>query len=489
MNSVALPASASAPTLSAEGDLIRQAARGETAAFAELFRRHGQMAWRLAQAVSPDREASVAAVGNGFARSLRGARRRQAETAGGFRPLLLSAVYRCAMEDARAYAAAGTPAAALPTPAVSKGGKSTRARSKRDDSVLVGSAFRSLPERWRAALWLSEVEAMTADRLAPVLGVSEAVASQLVTRGTRGFAGRFAQAHRPVPEHLGTALREVALAMPANLAEVVAVRWKAVASDPGLRFAPVTAWLTERAARPLQVAVGGLLGMGLIGIGLVGQGSTVNTGPVAATVPSSGTGPGVSSFLPASSPTALSPTSGGLSSSFTAAAAGASSAGASTIGGGGASGSSALGSGAGSGTPTVSTPGGTTSQPGGGTTTPPGGGKTTPPPGVIPTPPVIPGVPIPSTVLPSNPVANVTTSGGTATATVLPTSSGSTATVTVGCSTGIGITVGTTTIGCPAPTTTATTTPTTATTVPSTPPTTTLVGGVLSGLGTTLGKL
>ncbi len=456
MNSVALPASASAPTLSTESDLIRHAARGETEAVAELFRRHGQMAWRLAQAVAISREAAVAAVGNGYARSLRGAKHRQPDD-GSFRPLLLSAVYRSAMDDARAHAGAAPSGPVAPTQAT-RGTKGARNKANRDDAVLTEAAFRSLPERWRAALWLSEVEALETDRVAPILGVSAAVATQLVTRGTRGLAGRFAQARRPVPEHLGAALRPIGLAMPSNLGEVVAVRLKAVASDPGLRFAPISAWLSERAARPLQVAVGGLLGMGLIGIGLVGQGSSVRPGNVAVPPSPGGTVPQVTqpaSFFPGGSASGDQSAAGALNTNFTAAASGATAAATtgSTVGtpAGGATGGTT------GGTPSTThhTPsGGTTTPPGGGTTTPPGGGTTTPPGGGTTTPP---GGTTTSTktIVSLGPVASVTQTGNATTVNVLPSTSGTApapVSVTLGCSTGLGLTVGKLQVGLPVPT-------------------------------------
>jgi DNA-directed RNA polymerase specialized sigma24 family protein len=444
------------------------------------------MAWRLAQAVAVSREAAVAAVGNGFARSLRGAKRHQPDD-GSFRPLLLSAVYRSAMDDARAHAGAGPSGPVAPSQAT-RGSKGARGKANRDDAVLTEAAFRSLPERWRAALWLSEVEALETDRVAPILGVSAAVATQLVTRGTRGLAGRFAQARRPVPEHLGAALRPIGLAMPSNLGEVVAVRLKAVASDPGLPFAPISAWLSERAARPLQVAVGGLLGMGLIGIGLVGQGSSVRPGNVA--IPGSPTGSKIqvtqpASFFPAGSPSGNQSAAGALNTSFTAAASGATTTAATT----GSTGAAPSGGTHSTPSTTRTTPsGGGTKPPAGGTTTP--GGTTTTPGGGTTTPPG--GTTAPKTIVSLGPVASVTQSGSSITANVLPSTSGTApapVSVTLGCSTGLGLTVGTISVGCAAPSSSTTSTTTPTTTTPTTPTTLPIVGGLLGGVSSTLGGL
>src|SRR5579872_2755491 len=181
MNSVALPASATGPALGAEADLIRQAARGDGEAFEELYRRHGQVAWRFAQSVATDRDAAVQAVAEGFGRALRGLRRHSRMDAEGFRPFVLAAIYRAAVDNLHAHVAP-TPVAPLSRSAPGKG---RAARARAADAAFVEAAFRSLPERWRAAIWLSEVEAMTEDRIAPVLGVSAAVAAQLVSRSLR----------------------------------------------------------------------------------------------------------------------------------------------------------------------------------------------------------------------------------------------------------------------------------------------------------------
>jgi len=464
MNSVALPTSATTPTLSAEGELIRQAARGEAEPFAELFRRHGQMAWRLAQAVAVDRDAAVAAVGNGFARSLRGARRHQAESDTGFRPLLLSAVYRSAMDYARAQASAGGgPRVGLEAPGA-KAGKAGRSKSKSADAVLAEAAFRSLPERWRAAVWLSEVESLTIDRVAPILGVSAAVATQLEARGRRALAGRFSQAHRALPTHLGPVLRSAGLAMPAALADEVTLRWKAASSDTA-RFASVTGWLGERAVRPLWVSVGGLLGLGLIGLGLVGQHSAVPTGPATvASAPANGTVPGVASSGGSGASGGSAAFGGGLTTGFGAAATGAA--------------TTAATAAPSSTRPVASHPatGGTVTGP---VATPPAGSTT---PGHSSTSPgTNTATTAPKTVVSLAPVASVTQAGASTTVNLLPSSSSGTPAVsaTVGCSQGVGLTIGTTTIGCKAP----------ASTSSSTTPATSTVTGLVGTLSNTIAKL
>jgi DNA-directed RNA polymerase specialized sigma24 family protein len=448
MNSVALPASATGTTLGAEADLIRRAARGDGEAFEELYRRHGQVAWRFGQAVAADRDAAVQAVSEGFGRALRGLRRHSRMDTEGFRPYVLAAIYRAAVDNLHSH---GAPAPAAPSSRGARGG------SKSADGAFVEAAFRSLPERWRAAVWLSEVEAMSEDRIAPILGVSAPVAVQLVARARRGLVGRFEQGRRPLPAHLDASLRPLSATVPAGVGKAVGERWAALVNDPSARFAPMSAWLSERAVRPLWVSVGGLMGLSLIGLGIVGQNTGVNTGPVAGGALSGNVNaPGINPASPFGSHTFLPIASGAGLAGF----------GSLTPSGG-------AGFGGSGGYPGGNTsPGGFGSGGGGGGgngSTPPGGGS----PGLPITTPTLPITTPPTTppstnLLPPNPVISVTNTGSNYSATLLPTSSGGTASVSTCSSGGVGLTVGSTAVGC---TTTSSSTGTLSTT-------TTTLGGL-----------
>ncbi|HEX4862683.1 MAG TPA: sigma-70 family RNA polymerase sigma factor [Acidimicrobiales bacterium] len=431
MNSVALPVSATAPALGAEVDLIRQAARGNEESFEELYRRHSQTAWRLAQAVALDREGAVGAVGEGFGRSLRSLRRQSRLDSETYRPLLLAAVYKAALDHVHSHT---TPTPAFAVRSIPKG---KGAHSKGANAALLDAAFRSLPERWRAALWLADAESMDADRIAPILGVSATVATQLITRGRRGLSGRFTQARRPEPDHLGSALRGVAVAVPANLADEAVARWRALVTDAGARFAPLTGWMNERAVRPLWVSVGGLMGLGLIGLGIVGQGSSVNNGPVATGSLPAANGAGVNPLAArglaglAGGIGSVAPNSG-LNPFFLGSSGGGSG---STFGNTLPNGSVASGNG--SNTPT-----------GGGNPPPsqPGTGIPNLP---ISLPPASPPVSPQGTTVVNSPLLSVTNSGTTTNLNVNSATTGPVATVTVGCpSSGVGLNVAGIPVGC-----------------------------------------
>jgi RNA polymerase sigma factor (sigma-70 family) len=260
-------------TISPDTDLAERAAAGEQDAFEELYRRHVQPAWRFAQAVSPNRDSACEAADEAFVRVLRVVRRGRAAAAQNFRAYLLAAVYRNALEALRANGRAED--------------SSEAASPDASDDELLGVAFRSLPERWRAALWLTDVEHIAVQDVAPILGVSTAVTGQMVTRARTGLTNRFQQAGRAndLPDVPAT-LRAGALALPTGLAEATLARWKRAMAAERRRVIPAAGWLTDRAPRPLAACAAGLLAMGLIGLGVIGQrggfgGSTPN-GPVAA---------------------------------------------------------------------------------------------------------------------------------------------------------------------------------------------------------------
>jgi DNA-directed RNA polymerase specialized sigma24 family protein len=251
MNSVALTAPVAAPVLGAESDLIRLAATGDSQAFEELYRRHSPTAWGFAQAVALDEESATMAVAYGFAKAGHGHRRSLSpDSDDWYRPQLLAAIYQRAGQGPVPHA--------------------------RQSATVAEVAFRSLPERWRAAIWLSEVESMDSARIAEVLGVSSAMATQLVHRGSTGLAARCTEAHRTWPEPIGPVLRSLAAPIPANLAEVTKAR-RAAGPDRQPLLAPITGWLEERAVRPLTVSVGALLALGVISIGVLAPNDTLRS--------------------------------------------------------------------------------------------------------------------------------------------------------------------------------------------------------------------
>ncbi len=63
------------------------------------------------------------------------------------------------------------------------------------DTRLTASAFRSLPERWQSVLWYTEVEGMSPQEIAPILGLTANGVAALAYRAREGLRTAWLQAH------------------------------------------------------------------------------------------------------------------------------------------------------------------------------------------------------------------------------------------------------------------------------------------------------
>ncbi len=201
-----------------------------------------------------------------------------------------------------------------PSTSVDPALRQTRARQ---GLPIVSAAFRSLPERWRSALWLIEVLGVEPAMAAAVLGVSANGLAQLSVRSRTGLRERYLQAHmqarvaeecRAVVEHLAAyvtgdmtphnaaridshldrcveckqrtmdldhlsaMLRSTAVPIPSTLVTKAISRWKlevsaavSVTRQP-MRLVP----FPTTARKPLAGAAAGMLGLGIIGAAVVG---------------------------------------------------------------------------------------------------------------------------------------------------------------------------------------------------------------------------
>jgi RNA polymerase sigma factor (sigma-70 family) len=170
-----------------DAQLIDATREGDRDAFAALWRRHLDGARRVARAVTrryePDDLASEA-----FAKVYRAIRAGSGPD-DALMPYLAATIRNTAaswgarereipVEDPSAYQDGN----AIPGPAVER------------DSV-VSTAFLSLPERWREALWYSEVEGYTAAEIGRALGLSPNAAAALTYRAREGLRTAWIQAH------------------------------------------------------------------------------------------------------------------------------------------------------------------------------------------------------------------------------------------------------------------------------------------------------
>jgi DNA-directed RNA polymerase specialized sigma24 family protein len=139
---------------SADAQLISATASGDAAAYALLHQRHKAAAQNLAAQLSADPAEVEAIVSAAFA-ELHGVLRSGGGPTEALRPYLLTVV-RGGAHDRQASNGAQAESASFADPSVS----------------LLGRAFMSLPERWRAAVWLTLIEQASTEETAAILGLA-----------------------------------------------------------------------------------------------------------------------------------------------------------------------------------------------------------------------------------------------------------------------------------------------------------------------------
>jgi RNA polymerase sigma factor (sigma-70 family) len=301
-----------------DGELTLRAAKGDTAAFEELYRRHAPAAWRVAYAVTGNPHDASDAVSESFTRVFASFPAGRFPADAPFRPYLLAATRNAAIDGIRRAGKlqpSDIESLDFETAAITPGDAVVGAL----DSSLVATAFLSLPERWRSVLWLTEVEGLQPREIADMLGVSANGAAQLAVRARNGLRDQFLQAHLRAPvakecrftvdhlgayvggalsardiakvdqhltgcetcrvrhaelEDVGSTLRKVALPLPLGLGGLAAARWKLVTASMG--HTAERSWrlgaaadLPRVAMRPLAVGAGLLLALGIIGAAVV----------------------------------------------------------------------------------------------------------------------------------------------------------------------------------------------------------------------------
>jgi RNA polymerase sigma factor (sigma-70 family) len=177
-----------------DAELVGAAAAGEPAAFDELYRRHSAAARRVAGKVTRNEHDAADAVSEAFARVFTVLSRDPASEIS-FRPYLLTTTRHAAVDlirgDRRSVPSsddddyAGAAASPAPAEAVVDGG----------DRAMMAEAFESLPQRWQAVLWLTEVERCGPRQAADVLGITANNVSQLAFRARTRLRARYVQAH------------------------------------------------------------------------------------------------------------------------------------------------------------------------------------------------------------------------------------------------------------------------------------------------------
>lgn len=164
-----------------------------------LYRRHAPEAIRVARSITRNRDDAADAVAEAFVGVLQAVNRGRLSAPDAFRPYLLAATRNASIDVVR-RAGRLTPtdrAAVLDRPAAG-GGPSDRLVAG-EDRALAAAAFAELPPRWRAVLWLTEVERMAPRDAALLLHLSPNNVSQVAARARARLRQRYVQLH--VPNH------------------------------------------------------------------------------------------------------------------------------------------------------------------------------------------------------------------------------------------------------------------------------------------------
>jgi RNA polymerase sigma factor (sigma-70 family) len=172
-----------------ERSLLQRSRAGDCEAYAELFRRHRQFAGRVAIRTSSTLDPQDVTA-EAFAR-VWSALRRGGGPERAFKPYLAAAVRNVALNWRRGVQELPTEPQLL--------GEIADATEKTEvaiaESALVTAAFATLPERWRHALWVTEVEGHSVAQLAEDIGTSSNTASALCLRARDGLKLAWLQAH------------------------------------------------------------------------------------------------------------------------------------------------------------------------------------------------------------------------------------------------------------------------------------------------------
>jgi RNA polymerase sigma factor (sigma-70 family) len=175
---------------SADADLIAAVREGDASAYGILYERHSARAIRLARQIVPAEADADDVVAESFAKIL-AAIKGGAGPSEAFRPYLLTAVRRVAFDHAKGQRTQ------VPTddteldeaePFVDQAEASL-------ERSLIAQAFASLPERWQAVLWYTEVEQARPAEVGLLLGISPNSVAALRYRAREGLRQAYLQMH------------------------------------------------------------------------------------------------------------------------------------------------------------------------------------------------------------------------------------------------------------------------------------------------------
>jgi RNA polymerase sigma factor (sigma-70 family) len=161
----------------------------------ELYRRHSPEALRVARAITRNADDAADAVAEAFAGVLRAMAQGRLADPDAFRPYLLAATRNASLDVLRRTGRTAPSGEEATFDRVeTRVGPSDRLVAG-EDGAMAAEAFAGLPERWRAVLWLTEVERLSPSDAAPLLRLTPNNVSQLALRARGRLRERYVQLH------------------------------------------------------------------------------------------------------------------------------------------------------------------------------------------------------------------------------------------------------------------------------------------------------
>uniref|UniRef100_UPI000D71975E sigma-70 family RNA polymerase sigma factor n=1 Tax=Actinokineospora spheciospongiae TaxID=909613 RepID=UPI000D71975E len=180
-----------------DAELIEAVRDGRTAAYGPLYERHVGAARNLARQLARSSVEADDLVSEAFAKVLATLRQGRGPDSA-FRAYLLTALRHTAYDKTRRDRRVDlvddvTQASGVNPEAVSVPFADTAVEGL--ERTLAARAFRTLPERWQAVLWHTEIEGQSPAQVAPVLGLTPNGVSALAYRAREGLRQAYLQVH------------------------------------------------------------------------------------------------------------------------------------------------------------------------------------------------------------------------------------------------------------------------------------------------------
>lgn len=188
-----------------DADLIGRMRAGDDTAYEELYRRHAEAVRRYARTCCRDAHTADDLTAEVFARMLQAVRRGHGPEHA-VRAYLLTTVRRVAaswtksakreqlVDDFALFAAQSSRTSEVSDDETLDPGADVRAMHEAEQSMAM-QAFRSLPERWQAVLWHTEVEDESPSEVATLFGLDANGTRVLASRAREGLKQAYLQAH------------------------------------------------------------------------------------------------------------------------------------------------------------------------------------------------------------------------------------------------------------------------------------------------------